>query len=372
MQQTAEMWLVLELTGSGTLLGIHTALRFGPVLLLGAYGGLITDRADRLKLLLLTQGLHTLASAMLIVVALMPDIAVMLLFLNAGFRGFINAVDNPLKRRFLRDLATDNELPNAVALNSTIGTVARTGGPAAAGLLIATVGILWCFVINTISFVFVLIALLMIDRDKLRPSAAAVRGRGQVRAGFAYAANEPRILLPLVVAFVAGVFAWNYAVIMPAYVTDTLQGDASLYGVLLAVVGVGSFVGAFAMSRTSMRHERAVYLPLLVTTVALLVAAAASVTPVAMVAMLLLGAGGTAVTVVVQTQLQLVASDEMMGRVMALFAMAFVGSKPIGGAVGGGLIDLVNAQFAFGIGAVATAGLLLWLGLRARRAPSTA
>lgn len=367
MQQTAEMWLVLELTGSGTMLGIHTALRFGPVLILGAYGGLLTDRFDRLRMLLLTQGLHTLASIMLIMVALMPEVAVVLLFVNAGFRGFINAVDNPLKRRFLRDLASDAELPNAVALNSTIGTVSRTGGPAAAGILIASVGILWCFVINTISFLFVLVALLMVDRKKLRPSPVAMKGRGQIRAGFAYAVAEPRILGPLVVAFVAGVFAWNYAVIVPAYVTDTLGGDASLYGVLLSVVGVGAFIGALAMSRQSMEHERAVYWPLVVTALSLFLAAALPQVGSAALAMLLLGAGGTAVTVVVQTQLQLVAKDEMMGRVMALFSMAFVGSKPIGGAVGGGLIDLVDARFAFAIGALATSGLLLWLGLRTRR-----
>jgi len=371
MQQTAELWLVLQLTGSGTALGIHTALRFGPLLLFGPYGGLITDRSDRLRLLLITQALHALASVMLVAVALLPDPTVLLVYANAGARGFINLVDNPLRRRFLRDLATDEELPNAVALESAGGTISRAVGPALAGAITAAFGVLWCFVVNTLSFAFVLVALLMIDRSKLRPAVIATRGPGQIRAGFAYASREPRILAPLVISFVVGVFAWNYVVIAPVYASVTLSGDASLYGLLLSAAGLGSFIGAVAMSRAAVHGARQTHLALLATTVALLIAAAIPEVAAAMTAMVLLGAGGTAVITAVQTQLQMVSADEMMGRVMALFSMAFVGSKPIGGAIGGGLIDLIGAQFAFGVGAVANAGLLLWLGLRARKARSS-
>lgn len=367
MQQTAELWLVLQLTGSGTALGIHTALRFGPLLVFGPYGGLITDRYDRLMLLKVTQVLHALVSVLLVVVVLLPDPTVLLVYLNAGIRGGINLVDNPLRRRFLRDLATDEQLPNAVALESAGGTISRAVGPALAGLVIAGFGIVWCFVVNTLSFAFVLVAIWMLDRSILRPSQAASRGRGQVRAGFAYVGREPRIFAPLVISFVVGVFVWNYVVIAPAYASITLDGDASLYGLLLSVAGIGSFIGAVAMSRVAVHDDRWANVSLVVAAAGLFVAASLPSVPAAMAAMLLIGAGGTAVITVVQTQLQMVSSDEMMGRVMALFSMAFVGSKPIGGAIGGGLIDLLGSRFAFAIGALATACLLLWLGLRGRR-----
>lgn len=367
MQQTAELWLVLQLTGSGTALGIHTALRFGPLLVLGPYGGLITDRFDRLRLLLLTQSAHALVSVMLVGVALMPEPAVMLIYLNAAARGVLNLVDNPLRRRFLRDLADDHELPNAVALESAGGTLSRAIGPALAGAVTAAFGVLWCFIVNTLSFVFVLVAIVMIDRDALRPSPVAVKGRGQIRAGFAYVGREPRIFAPLVISFVVGVFVWNYVVIVPAYASITLSGDASLYGLLLSAAGIGSFFGAMWMSRVKVHDDRQVHIALTTAAIALLIAAALPTVAAAMVAMLLVGAGGTAVITAVQTQLQMVSADEMMGRVMALFSMAFVGSKPIGGAIGGGLIDLLDARFAFGINALATAGLLLWLGVRRRR-----
>lgn len=355
METTAVLWLLLELTGSGTALGIHSVVRFGPMLLFGAHGGLLTDRVERLKLLKITQSLHAVSSVVLIVVVLQPDPSVLVIYLLGFAHGCINAVDNPLRRGFIRDLSSDDELPNAVALNSTAGTINRTFGPALGGMTIAAFGVVWCFAINALSYAAVLIALSLIDRSKLRPPHYAPTGRGQVRAAYRYALDDAHIWRTLVIVAAVGTFAWNYGVLMPVYATATLGGDASLYGLMLSTVGAGSFVGALLTARASGAHDRRMHGALAVIVAAMLLTAVAPGVLVAGIALFVLGGAGTSVIISSQTHLQLRVHDQMSGRVMALFSIAFLGSKPLGGALAGWLIDASGPRLGFGVGAVIVA-----------------
>ncbi|MEX1004346.1 MAG: MFS transporter [Acidimicrobiia bacterium] len=367
METTAVLWLLLELTGSGTALGIHSVVRFGPMLLFGAHGGLLTDRMERLKLLKITQSLHAVSAVVLLVVVLQPDPSVIVIYLLGFAHGCINAVDNPLRRGFIRDLSRDDELANAVALNSTVGTINRTVGPALGGMTIATFGLVWCFAANALSYAAVLIALSLIDRSTLRPPHLAPPGRGQVRAAYRYAWEDEHIWRTLVVVAVVGTFAWNYGVLMPVYATATMGGDAALYGLMLSTVGVGSFVGALLTARSRGAHDLRMYRALIVIVGALSLIAVAPGILVACIALFLLGGAGTSVVISSQTYLQLRVHDQMSGRVMALFSVAFLGSKPLGGALGGWLIDVSGPRLGFGAGAAIVAAIGGWAAFSAQR-----
>jgi predicted MFS family arabinose efflux permease len=373
MEITAVMWLLLELTGSGTALGIHSVVRFGPVLLLGSHGGLLSDRMERLKLLKITQSLHAASAVALIVVVMAPDPSVVAIYLLGLVHGLINAVDNPLRRGFIRDLSSDDELANAVALHSTAATINRTFGPALGGMTIAAFGVIWCFVINAASYAAVLIALFLIDRTALRAPHFAPAGRGQVRAAYRYAWQDEHIWRPLLIITAVGTFAWNYDVLMPVYASTTMGGDASLYGFMLSTVGAGSFVGALLTARARGAHDRRMLVAVAVIVAALTLAALAPGVLVATIALFILGAAGTSVIISSQTHLQLRVHDQMSGRVMALFSVAFLGSKPLGGALGGWLIDLSGPRLGFGIGAAILAIVGTWASVQRRRsnAPSS-
>lgn len=347
MQATAVAWLVLDLTSSPMALGYYSLIRFAPMMVFGAYGGLLADRFSRLKLMRATQVILLCGSLVLVVLTLLPEVPILWVYGVAFVTGCVNAVDNPLRRAFIRELATDEELPNAIALNSTVATVMRTAGPAIGGLTIALLGVTWNFAINASTFVVFIVALSVIDRSTIRVSPATPRAKGQVRDGLAYAVKDDRIWTVLVIATVVGTFAWNYGVLMPVYATETFSGGARLYGGLLAVVGVGAFSGALlAARRGTMNHGGLVRAVGLVSIALFLVSLAPSVV-LAVGALLLLGAAGTTVVITSQTNLQLQVKDVMSGRILALYSIAFVGSKPIGGLLCGWLMEISNARVAF-------------------------
>lgn len=367
IQQTAELWVILELTGSGAALGLHSVLRFGPVLLLATYGGLIGDRVDRRKLLVLTQGALALAAATLAAVALWSSPTLGLIYAIVLVQGVVNAFDNPLRRAFVRDLTSDEELTNAVSLHSTVATFTRTAGPAVGGVLIAAVGVEWCFVVNALSYGAVLASLAAIDRARLRPSSPVARRRGQLREGFRYAWHTRPIRLTLLFLLVAGVFGWNWNVLLPVYSTDVLGGQAALYGSLVSLLSLGSFIGALLTARKQRLGGRHLLGTGSTVAFALLLVAVAPGMLVAVVALMLLGASGTAFTIGAQTRLQLTAEDAMIGRVMALFSVGFVGARPIGGMVGGWVMDLAGARAAFGAGGLFVTLTAVLMAVEARR-----
>lgn len=354
-QQTAEIWLILQLTGSGAAVGFASALRFGPLLVFGIPAGLVVDRFDRRRLLLLTQGVYTLASGAMAVAAFNASPSLPLIYSMILVQGIVGAVDNPLRRSFVRDLVKDNELASAVSLNSTMHTVARSIGPAIAGLMIVVVGVPLCFALNSISYGAVLVSLFLIDRQALRPAQPVRPAPGQLREGFSYAWENRRIRRTLVMVTVLGLSALNWNVILPLYATQAFNGDASLYGLLVGILGVGAFIGGVVVARVvtiSGRHFRDTGVLM---AVAFVVVAFAPDLRIAFVGLALLGAAATSFQIFAQTRLQLESDDAFSGRILAIFSVALVGTKPIGGVLVGVVMDSAGPRIAFLGCAVVTA-----------------
>lgn len=356
-QQTAEIWLILQLTGSGAAVGVASALRFGPLLVFGIHAGLLVDRFDRRRLMLVTQGAYTLATGAMAVAAFAASPNLLFIYSMILVQGIVGAVDNPLRRSFIRDLVTDEELASAVSLNSTMHTVARSIGPAVAGILIVVVGVPYCFGLNSVSYGIVLVSLVLINRRALRPSRPTPSAPGQLREGFRYAWSNRRIRRTVIMVTVLGLSALNWNVILPLYSTQVFRGDASLYGLLVAILGMGAFVGGLLVARVvtiSGRHFRDVGI---VMAVAFVISAVAPNLPIAFVGLALLGASATAFQIFAQTRLQLEADDAFSGRILAIYSVALVGTKPIGGVLVGVVMDASGPRIALAACAVITAVL---------------
>jgi MFS family permease len=362
MQQTAELWMILQLTGRGSALALHSVLRFGPVLLFGAYAGLFSDRIDRRRLLIATQSILALAAATVAIASWLATPNLMLIYGVVMVQGLVNAVDNPLRRGFVRDLLPDDDLTNGVSLNSGAMTLSRTVGPALGGVVIATLGVVPCFAINALSYAAVLATLFRLDRSALRPFAPVTRAAGQLREGFRYAWRRREIRSALVMVTVAGAFVWNWATILPVYADTALAGGASLYGMLLSVLSVGAFAGALATTRLVRVRRRHLLAASGIMASALVTAALARPLPVAVIALILLGAASTVFAIGCQVRIQLATDNAISGRVLALYSVGFVGSKPLGGIIAGWIIDAAGPRVAFGVNAAAIAIMTLALG----------
>lgn len=370
MQMTAEAWIILELTGSGTALGIHALLKSGPIIVLGSYGGLLVDRYSRVTLLKITQSTYAALSAVLLVILLLPDPTLTAIYTIGFLDGLVAAVDNALRRGVIRDMTTDALLPNAIALNSTFATVSRTIGPALGGLVIVAMGPLWCIAFNVVAYLLLVVTIFFFDESTFRPHAPTERGHGQIREGLRYAWRDRVIRDSLVIAAVVGIFGWSYSTLMPLYATEVFDGDATTYGGLLSAAGFGAFFGALATARLLTSRRGAALGASILLSVALAIVTLAITPTMAAVGMFLVGAAATSVNIDAQTNIQLHSSDAMSGRVLALFSIAFIGSRPLGGAMGGWVADQSTPRVAFGICATAIAVLACWQFVKQRRAPA--
>ncbi|HZP96403.1 MAG TPA: MFS transporter [Candidatus Limnocylindria bacterium] len=369
-QQTAEIWLILQLTGSGTAVGVYTAVRFGPLLLFGVHAGLLTDRYDHLKLLMVTQSVYIVSVGALAISAFSASPSLALLYGTVLVRGITLAIDNPLRRSVVRDLVPDAELTNAISINSTMHTVARFIGPALAGLVLVTLGAAWCFALNATSYVAVIVSLLLMDRRLLRFVPRVEAGPGQVIEGFRYAWRNRRIRRTLIMVTVLGVFVLNtWDVILPVYAQKTFAGDARLYGFLVSLMGFGAFAGGVAGMRLTVIRGSFFRWANALLAVSFAIVAFAPVLPAAFVGLGMLGAGATAFQIAAQSRLQLEAEDVMSGRILALYSVALVGVRPVGGMISGWLVDFADPRAAFLVPGVVCAVVALSL-LLTRPAPA--
>lgn len=240
MQAIAQAWLILELTHSGTALGVVTALQYLPILLLGPWGGLIADRFSKRHLLYVTQssaGILAIALGVLIATGL---IHIWMVYIFALCLGFINLVDNPSRQTFIFEMVGADRLKNAVALYSSLVSLARVIGPIIAGVLIATVGLAPCFILNGISFAAVVIMLFAMNADELNPTRPVPRARGQFREGFRHVLEKPVLLGTLVLLSIIGTLTYEFQVTLPLLAENTFHGGASSYAALSAAMGLGA------------------------------------------------------------------------------------------------------------------------------------
>jgi MFS family permease len=352
MQTTAQSWLVLTLTRSATDLGVVVALQTLPMLLLGPYGGVVADRVNKRRLMVVLQSMMGVQALVLGVLTLTHHVTFSLVCVLAVVLGLNNCFENPSRQSFVLEMVGPKDLRNAVSLNSTLVNVARAVGPAVAGVLIATVGDGWCFMLNAISFVAVVASLVTMDRSLLKPSAPMVRSRGQLREGFRYVARTPKLAVPLLMMGLVGMLAYEFQVTLPVFAQRVFHGGAETYGIMTAAMGVGAVIGGLMTAARGRTGMRSMVLAALAFGVVLFAAAAAPVLAVAFVALALVGYASVSFLSMANSTLQLETEPQMRGRVMALWSVAFQGSTPVGGPAIGWITAAAGARAGLGVGAL--------------------
>jgi len=353
MQTVAQSWLVLQLTGSGTALGLVVALQTLPVLLLGPYGGVVADRVDKRRLMIGLQSMMGGLALVLGVLTLTHHVALWQVFVLAFLLGLNNCFENPARQSFILEMVGPDRLRNAVSLNSVVVNVARVVGPAMAGVIIAAGGIGICFVLNALSFAAVVLSLATLDTSTLRPSPPVVRTRGQLREGLAYVRSTPDLAVPLLMMALVGCLAYEFQVVLPIVAKQTFASGAQAYGFMTGAMGVGAVVGGLYVAARGRTGIRSMVNSSLAFGIALLAAALAPNLPVEIVALALVGGVSVGFLAKGNSTLQLAAAPSMRGRVMALWAVAFLGSTPIGGPIAGAISEHLGGRSGLALGAAA-------------------
>ena len=363
MQTIAQDWLVLKLTGSGTQLGLISALQFLPILFFASWGGVIADRFDKRKILYYTQAALGLLALILGVVVALNAIQLWMVYVLALALGFTNALNNPTRQAFVFEMVGKDEIQNAVTLNSAQFNLARALGPAFAGILIATVGLALCFILNGLSFIAVLIALYMMRKSELSTPPPVPKTEGQVSEGFKYAFSTPELAVTLLVMAIIGTFAYEFSVSLPLFAKFTFNGDASSYAFLTASFGLGAVLGGFFTASRRQGQHNGLIKSALIFGAAMLILSLAPNLFLASVALLFVGAMSINLTSLANSTLQLKSKPEMRGRVLALWTTAILGSTPIGGPIIGFIGEHLTPRWALALGgaaAVFAAGLGAW------------
>jgi MFS family permease len=374
MQTIAQSFLVLHLTGSGVDVGFVVALQTLPVLLLGPYAGVVADRVDKRRLMIVLQSLMGVQAAVFGVLTITHVISLWQICLLAVALGLNNTFENPARQSFVLEMVGPKDLRNAVTLNSVLVNVARAVGPAAAGIIIAAGGYGVCFVINALSFVAVVASLLRMDTGALSPSPPTERARGQLREGLRYVRGQVGLAIPLVMMAIVGCFAYEFQVTLPVMATRAFHGGSQAYGFMTAAMGIGAVVGGLYIAARGKTGLRSLTRSCVAFTVVMTAAALAPNLAIELVA--LAGVGAASVTFLSKgnSTLQLGAAPQMRGRVMALWAVAFLGSTPIGGPSAGAVAQFGGPRWGLGLGAAAcaAAAVLGWLVVRRLRAADAA
>ena len=353
MQMVAQAWLVLDLTHSGKALGLATALQYLPILFLGPYGGVITDRIAKRKILFWTQSLSGVLALVLGGLVATGLIRVWMVYVLAACLGLVNCFDNPTRQTFHIELVGAENVRNAVTLYSILVNLARIVGPALAGVLIATVGLAPCFIINGVSFSAVVVMLAMMNPDELLVSKPVPRTRGQIREGFKYVLATPVLGVSLLMMAIVGTLTFEFQVSLPLIAHSTFHGDARSYAFLASSMGFGAaFGGIFFASRKGFTPAKLVGASLLF---GLAVLAAAFMPTLALSGLALVAVGVCSINFssLGNSILQLGSAPHMRGRVMSLWSVAFLGSTTIGGPIVGWCAEEIGARWGLALGGLA-------------------
>jgi len=355
LQALAVTWLVLDLTGRSDRLGVAVALQFLPLLLLGAPAGVLADRVDNRRLLLVTSAASgALALAFgLVVSAGTADLRV--IYGLTLLSGLVLAVERPAMQALLFQLVGRDALPSAVAANSTIVSVSRLVGPALGGAMVAVTGVASCFYANAVSYVVVFVALAGITRGTLVPRPVVPRAGSDLRAAVSYVRRRPEVRRPLVVMAVVGLVALNFQTTFPAMVRFGFDRGAGAVGAAMSVSAIGSILGGLYAAGLTPTPRRTLALVLAGFSVTLVLLAVAPSYPVFVLLGIPLGFASACFQSVDTVAVQQATEPSMQGRVMALHQMAWYGSTPIGALVMGWVIQATSPRAPFVLGSLAAA-----------------
>jgi MFS family permease len=358
MQRTAQDWLVLtELTHkNATTLGIVMALQFGPHALMLPLSGYAADYFDRRKLLMATQAALGLLAFGLGVLTIAGIVRLWHVYLFAFLLGSVSAFDSAARQTFVSELVGDEDLANAVALNSTSFNAARMIGPAVAGVLIAAVGSGWLFVINAASFVAVLCSLFFLRVDQLHRGMIANRGRGGLADGFRYVWRRPDIRAILVMLFLIGTFGINFPIFISTMAVGVFHAGASQFGLLTSMMAIGSVAGALLSARRDKPGMVVILAAAAIFGCGFCIAAAMPSYGLFGCALVIIGLAAQTFTTTANSTIQLSTEPEMRGRVIALFFAFAVGTTPLGAPFVGWVADTFGPRWALGVGAASGFG----------------
>ncbi|MDQ4099457.1 MAG: MFS transporter [Chloroflexota bacterium] len=377
MQTVAQAWLVVdELDATAFQLSLVTSLQFAPILLFGLFAGVLADRMPKRNLLLATQVAMAILASILAVLVATGTVELWHVFVLALGLGIANAFDMPARQAFVSEMVDREAVMSAVALNSAVFNSGRIVGPAIAGVLLAAFGPAICFGLNAISYVGVIVALL---KMRLRPVRGDASGSpvASLREGLAYVRATPDILRPTLLVGLIGIFGMNFNVWLPLLTRESFAAGATAFGLLFAAMGVGSLSGALGLAALGSSPDRGrMYVTGLGLGAALLLLALTAALPGGIwLASACLAAAGfvtTMTTATANTLVQTTASDELRGRVMAVYSTVFAGTIPIGALIAGTVAGLAGASVSVAIGGAIVAGGTLALASLARRSRTSA
>ena len=358
---------VLHLTDSGIAVGVLTAFQFAPMLLFGLWAGVVVDRVDKRKLLVVTQLIAACQSAAFAFLAFSGDPPLVAIYGVALVGGFVVSIDTTARRAFVVEMVDEDMVVNAVSLNSALMTSGRVIGPVVAGVLIALVGYGWCFALDALSYLGPTTALLMMRASELRRAPVLVRAKHQVRDGLRYVRATPELWLPIVMTAIISTFTLNTQVVMPLLVTDTFSSTPTVFTILFSVLSIGSLLGALWMARRATLGLTQTVINATLLGAAALGMAAAPNLGVAFLVALVFGLGMTAFITASTSNVQLAADPDKRGRVLALQSVVLIGSTPIGGPILGVVCEAWGARAGLLLGGVAcllAAAFGLWVTTR--------
>jgi MFS family permease len=364
MQTTAQLWLVYKLTGSAALLGVFGFASQVPMLFLSSIGGYVGDRYDRQRSVIATQTASMILAFVLAGLTLTHLIREWELIVIAFLVGIVNAFDVPIRQAFFVQMVGKEDLPNAIALNSSIFNGARVVGPAIAGFAIALVGEGWCFFLNGLSFVAVIVALLLmrIEHTKAKPSEDSPLQ--SLVQGFRFAMSDLPIRSALLLLSVLSLFGLQYSVFLPIYANDILKGGARTLGLLMSFAGVGAVIGALQFAARTHYRGLAKWIAAtsMTCSICLIIFSQARVFWLCTVVLFIVGFAATSQMAATNTLIQNRVPDELRSRVMAVYATMFMGVQPIGSLIAGGVAKRIGAPYTLTVfGSLVLLGSLFFI-----------
>ncbi|HUF98088.1 MAG TPA: MFS transporter [Ilumatobacter sp.] len=363
IQFTAVAILVDRLTGKTTAIGILTALQFGPLLLMGAWAGVISDRVDRRKMALITQTLLAAQGIAIAALDIAGELTIEWIYVLTLILGIVSAFDNPARRGFVIELVPESQISNVVSLNTAVMTGSRIFGPAITALLIGPLGTGWLFSVNALSFVAIIGSLLLVDTSKLYPPPRLAKGGTPIRDALRYIHSSSALLVTFVVFTVVSTFGFNYSVSVPRIASEIWNSE-QWYGWVLTAISVGSLIGSLATAARARVTLRWMAGNGLILGAAGLALAWSPSGWVALAVSLPLGLGGSGFISSMNAITQETCPPDMRGRILALTAVAFLGSYPIGGPITGIIGDTIGLEWSLAYGAiislVAVLALVWW------------
>jgi MFS family permease len=364
MQTVGLAWLVLKMTGSGTTLGLVTAMQYLPILIFGPWGGVFADRFPKRKVLFFTQTASGLLALILAILVASNTLTLWMVYILALGLGLINALDNPVRQTFVMEMVGKEELANAVTLNSTEINLTRATGPAIGGIIISVAGLSACFFINAISYIAVLIVLLMMDKKQLHITPSIGDTKGKLIEGLKYAAANPVLRNTLLMMLIIGTLTYEFTISLPIVADNIFHAGANGFATLTAALGLGSVAGGLLTAGRKKTAPHDLIIAAALFGLAVILASLSGSFMIMIILMVLVGIFSVNFNILGNVMLQLKSEPQMRGRVMSLWSVAFLGTTPIGGPVIGWIGENIGARESLAVGGYAAVlaavlGLLL-------------